>query len=152
MTFAPNLSGTRLGPDAGRLPMDQPMPKGAKRKEQLSEEMLAMREYALGETGMSRSDGTVLLHVSHSNLKNTFFHELRLDMHSTIEAIKRKLEFHTGTSAVTNQVRPCPTRLQHNRPRCAPPAAPRALCAPASCWYCGGCGCLRGCGCGSGRA
>ena len=104
MTFAPDLSGTRLGPDAGRLPMDQPMPKGAKRKEQLPEEMLAMRDYALGESGMSRSDGTVLLHVSHSNLKNTFFHELRLDMHSTIEAIKRKLEFHTGTSAVTNQL------------------------------------------------
>jgi hypothetical protein len=116
MTFAPDLSGTRLGPDAGRLPMDQPMPKGAKRKEQLPEEMLAMRDYALGESGMSRSDGTVLLHVSHSNLKNTFFHELRLDMHSTIEAIKRKLEFHTGTSAVTNQVRPCPARCARLRP------------------------------------
>ena len=103
--FAPDLTGTRVAAPA--LPMDQPMPKGAKKKEQLPEEMLAMRDYTLGDSGMSRSDGTVLLHVSHSNLKQTFFHELRLDMHSTVEAVKRKLEFHTGTSAVTNQVRPC---------------------------------------------
>ena len=84
--------------------MGQPLPKGSKKKEQLSAEMLAMREYALGETGQARCDGTVLLHVSHSNLKNTFFHELRIDMHMSIEAVKRKLEFHTGTSAVCNQV------------------------------------------------
>jgi hypothetical protein len=102
MTFAPDLSGTNLGM------MGQPVPQGAKKVHQLSEESMAMREYALGEDGRSRCDGTVLLHVSHSNLKNTFFHELRLDMHSSIEAIKRKLEFHTGTSAVTNQVSPRP--------------------------------------------
>lgn len=104
MTFAPDLSGTSTGM------MGQPVPEGAKKAHQLSAEMLAMREYALGEDGRSRCDGTVLLHVSHSNLKKTFFHELRLDMHSTIEAVKRKLEFHTGTSAVTNQVAPCPLR------------------------------------------
>jgi hypothetical protein len=98
MTFAPDLSGTSMGMHG------QPVPKSAKKKEQLSEEQLAMRDYAVGEDGRSRTDGTVLLHVSHSNLKNTFFHELRLDMHSTVEAIKRKLEFHTGTSAVCNQV------------------------------------------------
>lgn len=102
MTFAPDLSGTNLGM------MGQPVPQGAKKVHQLSEESMAMRDYALGEDGRSRSDGTVLLHVSHSNLKNTFFHELRLEMHSNIEAIKRKLEFHTGTSAVTNQVSPSP--------------------------------------------
>jgi hypothetical protein len=98
-TFAPDLSGTSMGM------MGQPVPEGAKKVHQLGQEMLAMREYALGEDGRSRCDGTVLLHVSHSNLKKTFFHELRLDMHSSIEAVKRKLEFHTGTSAVTNQVR-----------------------------------------------
>eukprot|EP00277_Geminigera_cryophila_P007238 CAMPEP_0179420726 /NCGR_PEP_ID=MMETSP0799-20121207/9341_1 /TAXON_ID=46947 /ORGANISM="Geminigera cryophila, Strain CCMP2564" /LENGTH=315 /DNA_ID=CAMNT_0021194395 /DNA_START=49 /DNA_END=996 /DNA_ORIENTATION=+ len=98
MTFAPDLSGTSMGMHG------QPVPKSAKKKEQLSEEQLAMRDYAVGEDGRSRTDGTVLLHVSHSNLKNTFFHELRLDMHSTVEAIKRKLEFHTGTSAVCNQL------------------------------------------------
>jgi hypothetical protein len=103
MMFAPDLTGTRVAAPA--LPMDQPMPKGAKKKEQLPEEMLAMRDYTLGDSGMSRSDGTVLLHVSHSNLKQTFFHELRLDMHSTVEAVKRKLEFHTGTSAMNCQVR-----------------------------------------------
>lgn len=98
MTFVPDLSGTCTGM------MGQPIPEGAKKVHQLSAEMVAMREYALGEDGRSRCDGTVLLHVSHSNLKKTFFHELRLDMHSSIEAVKRKLEFHTGTSAVTNQV------------------------------------------------
>jgi hypothetical protein len=96
--------------------MDQPMPKGAKKKEQLPEEMLAMRDYTLGDSGMSRSDGTVLLHVSHSNLKQTFFHELRLDMHSTVEAVKRKLEFHTGTSAMNCQVRRrCQRQAYHHQ-------------------------------------
>ena len=88
--------------------MGQPVPKGAKKVNQLSQEELAMREYALGESGASRTDGMVLLHVSHSNLKQTFFHELRLDMHQTIAAVKRKLEFHTGTGAVNCQVCPGP--------------------------------------------
>lgn len=98
MTFAPDLSGTNTGM------MGQPVPKGAKKVTQLSEEELAMRDYALGEGGTSRTDGMVLLHVSHSNLKQTFFHELRLDMHQTIAAVKRKLEFHTGTGAVNCQL------------------------------------------------
>ena len=101
VSFMPDLSGTCMGM------MGQPVPEGAKKVHQLSESEVAMRDYALGEDGRSRCDGMVLLHVSHSNLKKTFFHELRLDMHSSIEAVKRKLEFHTGTSAVTNQVRSC---------------------------------------------
>ena len=102
--------------------MGQPLPSGAKKVHQLSEEMLAMREYALGEGGTahSRTEGMVLLHVSHSNLKETFFHELRLDMHMKIDAVKRKLEFHTGTSAVNNQVRGAPS--------------PVALAPCAGCW------------------
>ena len=132
--FAPDLTGTRVAAPA--LPMDQPMPKGAKKKEQLPEEMLAMRDYTLGDSGMSRSDGTVLLHVSHSNLKQTFFHELRLDMHSTVEAVKRKLEFHTGTSAMNCQVRRARQGCQRRQPARkararARGAAPAALCAPA---------------------
>ena len=120
MTFTPDLSGTSMGM------MGQPLPSDAKKVHQLSEEMLAMREYALGEGGTahSRTEGMVLLHVSHSNLKETFFHELRLDMHMKIDAVKRKLEFHTGTSAVNNQVRGAPspvTRLRH-----APVAGARA--------------------------
>lgn len=97
-TFAPNLSGTNaLGGGAPRA--------GAPgQKKQLSQEQTALREYAMGSGGAAKGDTTVLLHVSHSNLKKTFFHELRLDKHMSILNVKHKLEFHTGTSAVSCQL------------------------------------------------
>jgi len=66
--------------------------------------MAAMRDWCLGDVGVARGETTVLLHVSHSNLKKTFFQEIRLDMHMTIANVKHKLEFHTGTSAMSNTV------------------------------------------------
>jgi hypothetical protein len=70
----------------------------------MNEAMQAIRNYCLGEDGRSKAESTVLLHVSHSNLKKSFFHEIRLDMHMTIERVKHKLEFHTGTSATSCMV------------------------------------------------
>ena len=94
MTFAPDLSGTRMPGQGG----------GAKKKP-MPQEMAAVREYCMGEDGRQRAESTVLLHVSHSNLKETFFQEIRLDRHMTILNVKHKLEFHVGTSAVSNLVR-----------------------------------------------
>jgi hypothetical protein len=71
----------------------------------INEAMQAVRNYCLGEDGRNKSESTVLLHVSHSNLKKSLFHEIRLDMHMTIERVKHKLEFHTGTSAASCLVR-----------------------------------------------
>eukprot|EP00290_Baffinella_frigidus_P011945 CAMPEP_0180154878 /NCGR_PEP_ID=MMETSP0986-20121125/24453_1 /TAXON_ID=697907 /ORGANISM="non described non described, Strain CCMP2293" /LENGTH=333 /DNA_ID=CAMNT_0022103381 /DNA_START=12 /DNA_END=1013 /DNA_ORIENTATION=- len=94
MTFTPDLSGTSIGA-GGR-------PKPIKMKPIVSEEMAAMRNWCMGQTGVAQGETTVLLHVSHSNLKKTFFQEIRLDMHMTVVNVKHKLEFHTGTSAVSN--------------------------------------------------
>lgn len=91
MTFAPDLNGTS-------------MPGGGGPKKQMRPEMEAIRQYCLGDDGRNRAESTVLLHVSHSNLKKTFFQEIRLDMHMTIERVKHKLEFHAGTSAVSCQL------------------------------------------------
>merc|ERR1711959_647410 len=44
------------------------------------------------------ADSTVLMHCTHSNLKNTSFFELRLDRHMTILSVKEKLKSHTGTA------------------------------------------------------
>eukprot|EP00284_Hemiselmis_tepida_P017663 CAMPEP_0174928184 /NCGR_PEP_ID=MMETSP1355-20121228/22777_1 /TAXON_ID=464990 /ORGANISM="Hemiselmis tepida, Strain CCMP443" /LENGTH=309 /DNA_ID=CAMNT_0016174329 /DNA_START=43 /DNA_END=972 /DNA_ORIENTATION=- len=93
MTFAPDLSGTSMGPTGGGAP-----------KKQMPAEMAAVREYCMGQDGRNKAESTVLLHVSHSNLKETFFQEIRLDMHMTVERVKHKLEFHVGTSAVSNQL------------------------------------------------
>jgi hypothetical protein len=93
-TFAPNLNGTSIHAAAA----------AARPKKPLSQEQMAMREWALGEDGRNQDESTVLLHVSHSNLKKTFFQEIRLNMHSTIVNVKHKLEFHTGTSATSAQV------------------------------------------------
>lgn len=101
MTFTPDLSGTSIGA-GGR-------PKPIKMKPIVSEEMAAMRNWCMGQTGVAQGETTVLLHVSHSNLKKTFFQEIRLDMHMTVVNVKHKLEFHTGTSAVSNTVRALPT-------------------------------------------
>ncbi|KAJ9516910.1 hypothetical protein QJQ45_027299 [Haematococcus lacustris] len=61
------------------------------------EDIVALREYVTGQGGQNRLESTVLLHVTHSNLKAKFF-ELRLDMHMTIESLKVKLSFHVGTN------------------------------------------------------
>eukprot|EP00281_Chroomonas_sp_CCMP1168_P030190 CAMPEP_0206250474 /NCGR_PEP_ID=MMETSP0047_2-20121206/21490_1 /ASSEMBLY_ACC=CAM_ASM_000192 /TAXON_ID=195065 /ORGANISM="Chroomonas mesostigmatica_cf, Strain CCMP1168" /LENGTH=243 /DNA_ID=CAMNT_0053676323 /DNA_START=151 /DNA_END=879 /DNA_ORIENTATION=+ len=92
MTFAPDLSAA---------PGMQPMPGG---KKPMTGDMSAIKDYVLGQDGRAQAESTVLLHVSHSNLMKTFFQEIRLDMHMTIERVKHKLEFHTGTSAVSCQL------------------------------------------------
>lgn len=107
MTFAPDLS------DA---PGMQPL-SGARKA--MNQDMGAIRNYVMGEDGRQKAESTVLLHVSHSNLKKTFFQEIRLDMHMTIDRVKHKLEFHTGSSAVSCQVNVSPIiaphRNQHER-------------------------------------
>jgi hypothetical protein len=110
MTFKPDLSGTSIGA-GGR-------PKPIKMKPIVSEEMAAMRDWCMGQTGVAQGETTVLLHVSHSNLKKTFFQEIRLDMHMSVLNVKHKLEFHTGTSAVNNTV------LTQPQSRASPHPAP----------------------------
>jgi len=60
---------------------------------------LALRQWTTMDSGgQNRGDSTVLLHVSHSNLAR-HFHELRLDLHMTVGALKDKLRSHTGTGS-----------------------------------------------------
>ena len=60
----------------------------------------ALRRYVKSETGaQNQSESTVRLFVTHSNLKNTSFLEIRFDLHSTVEQVKEKLISHCGTSA-----------------------------------------------------
>mmetsp|Transcript_23811 Transcript_23811/g.28735 ORF Transcript_23811/g.28735 Transcript_23811/m.28735 type:complete len:286 (-) Transcript_23811:115-972(-) len=47
--------------------------------------------------GAAQGDSTVLLAVSHSNLKAQFM-EIRFDRHMTIRRVKERLQSHTGTS------------------------------------------------------
>lgn len=62
--------------------------------------MLALRQWTTTDSGaQNRGDSTVLLHVTHSNLAR-HFHELRLDMHMTVDSLKDKLRTHTGTGSV----------------------------------------------------
>jgi len=58
----------------------------------------AMRDYVMGETGACQHDATVLIHVSHQNLKAKFM-ELRMDRHMTILEVMEKLRRHCGTGA-----------------------------------------------------
>ena len=58
----------------------------------------ALRAYVQGPSSQARADSTVLMHVTHSNLKNTSFFELRLDRHMTVLSVKEKLKSHTGTA------------------------------------------------------
>ncbi|EKX47858.1 hypothetical protein GUITHDRAFT_93844 [Guillardia theta CCMP2712] len=73
-------------------------------RRQLSREEQTIRDYCMGEDGRRKAESTVLLHVSHSNLKKTFFQEIRLDLHMRIGTVKQKLEFHCGTSAISNRL------------------------------------------------
>merc|ERR1711881_214995 len=47
--------------------------------------------------GQNQSDNTVLLHITHSNLKQRW-PEIRLDRHTTITNLKTKLCTHCGTN------------------------------------------------------
>lgn len=58
----------------------------------------AVRDYVLGSSqGQARAAHTVLLHVSHSNLKKTHFAELRMDLRTSVADVKARLYTHTGT-------------------------------------------------------
>eukprot|EP00320_Phaeocystis_rex_P000537 CAMPEP_0119092436 /NCGR_PEP_ID=MMETSP1178-20130426/159759_1 /TAXON_ID=33656 /ORGANISM="unid sp, Strain CCMP2000" /LENGTH=305 /DNA_ID=CAMNT_0007076011 /DNA_START=46 /DNA_END=963 /DNA_ORIENTATION=- len=59
----------------------------------------ALREYVTWDSGLqNKGESTVLLHVTHSNLKAHFM-ELRLDRHMTIERVKEKMRTHCGTGS-----------------------------------------------------
>lgn len=66
----------------------------------MAADMRALREYVTAAPSgiQSRGDGTVLLQVTHSNLKAVFM-ELRFDMRATIARVKDKLVSHVGTNA-----------------------------------------------------
>merc|ERR1712039_786577 len=65
----------------------------------MSADLQMLKEYVQWDSGsLNRSESTVLLHVTHSNLKARMF-ELRLDRHMTIETVKEKLRSHTGTGS-----------------------------------------------------
>jgi len=62
--------------------------------------MNQLRDWCTYESGgQNKGESTVLLHVTHSNLKSRF-HELRLDKHMTVESVKEKLRTHTGTGSL----------------------------------------------------
>jgi len=66
----------------------------------MSQDMQALRNFITHESGgQARGESTVLLHVTHSNLKARMF-EIRLDKHMTIERVKEKLRTHTGTGSL----------------------------------------------------
>ena len=60
--FHPNLSSTKATANAE-----------SSGKKQLSADARALKEYVMGSDGRAKGESTVLLHVSHSNLKKTFF-------------------------------------------------------------------------------
>jgi hypothetical protein len=66
----------------------------------MSADLQNLRDWVTHETGgQARGESTVLLHVTHSNLKARMF-EIRLDKHMTIERVKEKLRTHTGTGSL----------------------------------------------------
>merc|ERR1719487_530126 len=72
--------------------------------------MQELRDYITYDTGaQNRGASTVLLHVTHSNLKARMF-EIRLDRHMTVERVKEKLRSHTGTGSMFMHL----TLLDHN--------------------------------------
>uniref|UniRef100_A0A1D2ABR8 CAP-Gly domain-containing protein n=1 Tax=Auxenochlorella protothecoides TaxID=3075 RepID=A0A1D2ABR8_AUXPR len=73
----------------------------------LTGDLRALRDYVMTPGDMqNQSDSTVLLSVTHSNLKARFM-EIRFDRHMTVSAVKDKLCFHTGSapSAMTLSLR-----------------------------------------------
>lgn len=76
----------------------------------MSADLQNLRDYVTYESGgQNRGDTTVLLHVTHSNLKARMF-EIRLDRHMTVERVKEKLRTHTGTGSLFMHL----TLLDHN--------------------------------------
>lgn len=65
----------------------------------MSSDLQMLKEYVQWDSGsLNRSESTVLLHITHSNLKARMF-EIRLDKHMTIERIKEKCRAHVGTGS-----------------------------------------------------
>jgi len=76
----------------------------------MSNDLQNLRDFITYESGgQNRGSTTVLLHVTHSNLKARMF-EIRLDRHMTIDSLKDKLRTHTGTGSMFMHL----TLLDHN--------------------------------------
>jgi len=76
----------------------------------MSQDLQNLRDWVTADSGgQARGESTVLLHVTHSNLKARMF-ELRLDKHMTVERVKEKLRSHTGTGSLFMHL----TLLDHN--------------------------------------
>jgi tubulin-folding cofactor B len=61
------------------------------------DDIAALKAYVRAPTGNKRAESTVLLGVTHSNLKASLM-EIRFDKHMTVANVKAKLVSHTGTS------------------------------------------------------
>ncbi|KAK9861662.1 hypothetical protein WJX84_008869, partial [Apatococcus fuscideae] len=63
------------------------------------EDMRVLREYVTAPSSGSQqqAESTVVLHVTHSNLKLQMM-ELRFDLHTSVKGLKEKLSTHCGTS------------------------------------------------------
>ena len=61
--------------------------------------MASLKSWVNHESGgQAQGESTVLLHITHSNLKMKFM-EIRLDRHMTIERVKEKMRTHCGTGS-----------------------------------------------------
>lgn len=70
----------------------------------MSAQLAALREYVVADTGVqNKADSTVLMMVTHSNLKANFM-ELRFDRYMTVDKLKNKLQTHVGTNASAMQL------------------------------------------------
>ena len=66
----------------------------------MSTDLAMLRDWVTHDSGgQAKGESTVLLHVTHSNLKARMF-EIRLDRHMTIERVKEKLRSHCGTGSL----------------------------------------------------
>lgn len=63
----------------------------------MSEALNALKDFVRQPTGQNQADDTVVLHVTHSNLKQRFI-EIRVDLHTTIERLKERLRDRSGTA------------------------------------------------------
>ncbi|BBN14432.1 tubulin-specific chaperone B [Marchantia polymorpha subsp. ruderalis] len=63
----------------------------------MSVSLNALKNYVRTPSSQNQAEDTVLLHVSHSNLRSKFA-ELRFDLHTTIGNVKEKLRSHTGSA------------------------------------------------------
>lgn len=66
-------------------------------------ELEALKAYVQGEETVNRSSSTLLLRVTHSNLR-TVFNEIRFDAHMSVKQVKEKLKLHTGTNVPSMQL------------------------------------------------